>query len=102
MTLPIPTLTRKEAAAYLGVHINTLDKLRGAGKLRAVQIGCVVRYRLTALDEFLDRCEDPRTPGPKKRQRPARWRGGSRPKTTGQASAGAQVSREKDGGGLDL
>jgi excisionase family DNA binding protein len=48
-------LTRKEAAAYLGVAVKTLAMWKWSGRhgLPFVQIGRLVRYRKTDLDTFI-------------------------------------------------
>lgn len=81
MTLPVPTLSRKEAARYLGVCVDTVDKLRAGHQIRAVQVGGRVLYLRTILDEFLLNALDPKTLGRKRLKKPARRRS-SRPRTT--------------------
>ena len=39
----IRSLTRKETARRLGVHVNTIDAWRDAGTIASVKIGAVVR-----------------------------------------------------------
>lgn len=50
-------LTRKEAAAYIGIAEHTLDVWRYAGKhnIPYIKVGRLVKYRKDALDEFLNR-----------------------------------------------
>lgn len=63
MTVPIQTLTRPEAARYLGVSEETLDKLRAFGEIAETWIGRqpggkrggVLRFRRSVLDRYLDR-----------------------------------------------
>lgn len=51
------TLTRHEAAAYLGISVDTLDRLRAAGRLLALQVSArLVRYRQADLDAYLEQC----------------------------------------------
>lgn len=51
------TLTRYEAAEYLGVSVDTLDRLRAAGRLTACQVSArLVKYRQADLDAYLDEC----------------------------------------------
>jgi len=42
-------LSRKEAAAYLGIHINTLDR----NNIPKARIGKRILYRRKSLDKFL-------------------------------------------------
>lgn len=46
-------LTRKEAAEALNISVDTLDELRNAGKLRAVNIGTRVYYSPDELRAFV-------------------------------------------------
>lgn len=46
-------LTRKEAAQALNISVDTLDELRNAGKLRAVNIGTRVYYSPDELRAFV-------------------------------------------------
>lgn len=46
-------LTRKEAAQTLNISVDTLDELRNAGKLRAVNIGTRVYYSPDELRAFV-------------------------------------------------
>ncbi len=46
-------LTRKEAAQALNISVDTLDELRNAGKLRAVNIGARVYYSPDELRAFV-------------------------------------------------
>ena len=54
------TLTRKEAAHYLGIHINTLDK----SEIPRFRIGGRVLFRLVAVDMFVEEMER-KSRGPK-------------------------------------
>ena len=48
-----PWLSRAEAAGYLGIHPNTLDGLRRAGKVRALRItDRKMVYPLSELERF--------------------------------------------------
>ena len=50
-----PLLNRADAAAYIGLATGTLDRWRTEGRGPSyAKVGGVVRYRLTALDKFLD------------------------------------------------
>lgn len=48
------TMTSKEAARYLGVHVNTLYRLMADGSVRHIRIRGAVRFRKADLDEYLD------------------------------------------------
>lgn len=52
-----PLLTRREAAAYLGVRVQTLALWACTGRydLPFVRVGRLRKYRQTDLDEFLAR-----------------------------------------------
>jgi excisionase family DNA binding protein len=56
-----PLLRPSEAAAYLGLAQHTLDNWRALGdptrRIPFVKIGRLVKYRLSALDAYLSRCE---------------------------------------------
>lgn len=46
-------LTKKQAAAILGVHINTIDNMRRQGRLKAIPMGTQVRFRLTDVKSII-------------------------------------------------
>lgn len=46
-------LTRKEAAQDLNISVDTLDELRSAGKVRALNIGARVYYSPDELKAFI-------------------------------------------------
>lgn len=46
-------MTRGEAAQALSISVDTLGELRGAGKLRAVNIGARVYYSPNELKSFI-------------------------------------------------
>lgn len=46
-------LTRKEAAQALNISVDTLDELRSAGKVRALNIGARVYYSPDELRAFI-------------------------------------------------
>ena len=48
-------LTRKQAAARLGISVRKLDALEEAGDLRAIRIGRSVRYHPDTLERFIRR-----------------------------------------------
>lgn len=45
-------MTRKEAAAYLHISTDTLDRRRAAGKISAIQDGGLVFYEKKDLDRY--------------------------------------------------
>nr|DAR81865.1 MAG TPA: helix-turn-helix domain protein [Caudoviricetes sp.] len=46
-------ITRKEAAQALNISVDTLDELRSAGKVRALNIGARVYYSPDELKAFI-------------------------------------------------
>ena len=46
-------ITRKEAAQTLNISVDTLDELRSAGKVRALNIGARVYYSPDELKAFI-------------------------------------------------
>lgn len=46
-------ITRKEAAEALNISVDTLDELRSAGKVRALNIGARVYYSPDELKAFI-------------------------------------------------
>lgn len=52
-----PLFTPKEAAEYLGISTDTLSVWRCVGRynIEFVKVGRLVRYRQSALDDFLNR-----------------------------------------------
>ena len=59
-TIAKQTLTRKEAAYYLGIHPNTLDR----SEIPRFRIGGRVLFRLVTLDMFVEEMER-KSRGPK-------------------------------------
>jgi len=49
-TIERQTLTRKEAAEYLGIHENTLDR---TPEIPRIRIGGKVLFRIITLDKYL-------------------------------------------------
>lgn len=47
-------LSRKDAAAYLGVGLRTLDRYRAEGYVESTQIGGLVRFKRSWLDHVLE------------------------------------------------
>jgi len=51
-------LSRYDAADYLGVSVDTLDRLRAAGAIIACPVSArLVKYRLADLDAYLTTCQ---------------------------------------------
>ncbi|RAK51633.1 hypothetical protein DJ017_17510 [Phenylobacterium soli] len=51
-------ISRQEAADYLGISTDTLDRLRASGRLPALQVSArLIRYRKRDLDEYLNACQ---------------------------------------------
>jgi excisionase family DNA binding protein len=48
-----PLLDSEEAAALLKIHPKTLQKLARQGKVAAIQVGKLWRFRASALDEWV-------------------------------------------------
>ncbi len=49
-----PLLDSEEAAALLKIHPKTLQKLAREGKIEAIQIGRLWRFRTSALNRWLE------------------------------------------------
>ena len=49
-----PLLDSQEAAALLKIHPKTLQKLARTGKVDAIQVGKLWRFRASALNRWLD------------------------------------------------
>ena len=50
-----PLLDSSEAAALLKIHPKTLQKLARNGEIAAIQIGKLWRFRVSALNEWLEK-----------------------------------------------
>ena len=48
-------LSREDAAAYLGISVRTLDRLRAEGKMSFVRLGGRVSYLPSDLDAYVER-----------------------------------------------
>lgn len=59
-------MNRAQAAAYLGVALRTVDELISQGSIGVVRIGRAVRFKPSALDDFIDANES--TIRPKRRR----------------------------------
>jgi len=56
-TIESPLLSRREAAAYLGVKPQTLSVWAMTGRrLPVVKIGRLSRYRKSDLDRYIEKC----------------------------------------------
>lgn len=51
-----PLLDSRQAAAMLKVHPRTLQRLVHQGKIHAIQVGRLWRFKATALEAWIDRC----------------------------------------------
>jgi excisionase family DNA binding protein len=49
-------LNKKEAAKYLGISVECLDKHKDSGKLSYIRIGDRCLWNTTLLDEFVNNC----------------------------------------------
>lgn len=49
---PSPLLTRREAAAFLRMSPNTLDRYAGMGRIKRVRLGGSVRYSREELERI--------------------------------------------------
>ena len=86
MTEPEPIsklLNQKEAAAFLGCTESTLQSWRSGDRyryrLKFIRVGRLIRYRLSDLEEFVERRSDG---GPKKKRRVSRDREAARCRRT--------------------
>jgi len=51
------TVSRYDAANFLGVSVDTLDRLRADGAIVALQVSKrLIRYRLADLEAYLNKC----------------------------------------------
>jgi excisionase family DNA binding protein len=53
--VPEPLLDTEQAAAIIGIHPKTLQKMARRGEVRAVQIGKVWRFRASVLEDWIQR-----------------------------------------------
>jgi len=49
-------LNKKDAAHYLGISVETLDKYKDSGKLSYIRIGDRCLWNTTLLEEFVNNC----------------------------------------------
>ena len=47
-------LTRKEAAKYLKVHVDTITRLVNSGQLKKSNVGRNLKFKQSDLDQYLD------------------------------------------------
>jgi hypothetical protein len=57
-TLTKPVLSREEAAAYLGIHSNTLDK----SDIPRIYVGRRTLFRMETLNKYFEEMEQTRRP----------------------------------------
>jgi excisionase family DNA binding protein len=55
ISTPAGGLTRKDAAAYLGISTRYLDALAAAGEIRRCKFGAKTVYQRSELDRLLER-----------------------------------------------
>jgi excisionase family DNA binding protein len=53
--VPEPLLDSEQAAAFIRIHPKTLQKFARTGRIQAIHIGKLWRFRMSALEEWLDR-----------------------------------------------
>jgi len=51
-----PLFDSEDAAKYLTMSVRTLYNKREAGEIKHIRMGRLVRYKKSALDDYLDRC----------------------------------------------
>lgn len=86
------TMTRGEAAKYLGVSIDTLDRLRARGAIPASQVSArIVKYRQQDLDAYLIACRT--SPSQKSAPRPTGTSSGSRMDTRSALQLARQIAQ---------
>lgn len=51
-------MTKQQAAAFLGVHPLTVERMTNRGVIASFKIGRARRWRLSALQEFIARAEE--------------------------------------------
>jgi excisionase family DNA binding protein len=54
ITQPTPTLSERDAAAYLAFSEDWLRKMRRAGRVPFIRVNRSVRYRIRDLDKWQD------------------------------------------------
>ncbi|TQM06440.1 helix-turn-helix domain-containing protein [Pseudonocardia kunmingensis] len=47
-------LSRQDVADMLGVHVNTIDRLRAQRKLRSFKVGDQVRFKPEWIDDYIE------------------------------------------------
>jgi excisionase family DNA binding protein len=52
---PEPLIDSEKAAAIIGIHPKTLQKMARAGEIRAVHVGKLWRFRASSIEEWINR-----------------------------------------------
>ena len=52
---PEPLIDSEEAAAIIGIHPKTLQKMARRGEIRGVHVGKLWRFRASTIDEWISR-----------------------------------------------
>jgi excisionase family DNA binding protein len=52
---PEPLIDTEEAAAIIGIHPKTLQKMARRGQIRGVHVGKLWRFRASTIDEWIAR-----------------------------------------------
>jgi excisionase family DNA binding protein len=52
---PEPLIDSEEAAAIIGIHPKTLQKMARRGDIRGVHVGKLWRFRASTIDEWISR-----------------------------------------------
>jgi excisionase family DNA binding protein len=52
---PEPLIDSEEAAAIIGIHPKTLQKMARKGEIRGVHVGKLWRFRASTIDEWISR-----------------------------------------------
>jgi excisionase family DNA binding protein len=53
--VPEPLIDSEKAAAIIGIHPKTLQKMARAGEIRAVHVGKLWRFRASIIEEWINR-----------------------------------------------
>lgn len=54
-TVPEPLIDSESAAAIIGIHPKTLQKMARSGEIQAIQIGKLWRFRASSIDAWISR-----------------------------------------------
>ena len=52
--LPEPLIDSEQAAAIIGIHPKTLQKMARAGEIKAVHVGKLWRFRASNIEEWIN------------------------------------------------